>query len=197
MKKLFAALTGLFAAAVLVMPAQAAFRFDIEEGYNIFNDNRIEGQSRHFGFAFDLNEDIDLGFYFENADLQLTGDVGATPPNTTKLGFDAQAVRVTKKFSKFLDAGVDLGTAKIQQGSTSGAFAATAAINQNKPFVGIHGTARYATDIKDKLSADMHVSIGYRFLDLNDTAVGGAPAGEKTVDDLNALQIGVGVGFRF
>lgn len=197
MKKWLGIWAGLFVAMGAIAPAaQAAFRFDIEEGYNIFNDNRLEGQSRHFGFAFDLNDDIDLGFYFENADLQLTGDVGATPPNVTKLGFDAQAIRVVKKFSKFLDAGVDLGTAKLQQGASTG-FAATPALNQNKPFVGVHGTARYSADIKDKLSADMHVSIGYRFLDLNDTAIAGAPAGEKTLDDLNALIVGVGVGFRF
>jgi opacity protein-like surface antigen len=107
---------------------------------------------------------------------------------------DAQAVRVVKKFSKWLDAGVDIGSAKLQQGTNSG-FGALAALNQNKPFVGIQGTARYSTAVGDKLTADMHTSLGYRFMDLNDVNTG--VGGEATIDDLNAFVIGVGVGFRF
>ncbi|MCB4756994.1 MAG: hypothetical protein LHV69_08240 [Elusimicrobia bacterium] len=182
---------------ILSTPVLAQFKFDISEGFNFFSDSRIEGMNRHFGFGFDVSDDINVGFYYENADLQLTGDVGATPPNTTKMRVNAKAMRVLKKLTKWLDAGFDIGTAKIQQGTTSGAFAATGGLNQNKPLVGVLANLHYGVTSGEKIATDIHLDLGYRFVDLNDIAITGAPAGEGTVDDLNAFIIGLGLGLKF
>lgn len=133
----------------------------------------------------------------KNADLQIKGTVGATPPNTSQLDYSAQGIRAVKKLFRWLAVGLDVGSVRLQQGPTSGAFAATGGLNQNKPFVGLSGVAGYGTEVTDKVSADMHLTLGYRFLDLNDTAITGAPAGESTFNDLNSFIIGVGIGFQF
>lgn len=196
MKKLpiFIALTIV---SVVITTVQAAFRFNIEEGFNWFNDDRVEGQNRHFDFLYDIGDDFGVGYLVENADLQVKGTVGAIPPNTTQLDYSAQGIRVMKNLFRWLAVGIDVGSVRIQQGPTSGAFAATGGLNQNKPFVGLNGVASYGTELSDKVSTDMHVLFGYRFLDMNDVTITGAPAGEPTLNDLNSFVLGVGFSFRF
>lgn len=175
------------------VPAMAAFKIDVEQVLNQFGDSRIEGQGRHYGLAFDINEDTDLGFYYERAQYQWTGDVGAATPNTTQLNADLQAIRVTRKITNLFSAGIDIGNAKIQQGAQT--VGTLPGLNQNKPFAGINATIRYGKELKENVSTDMHLSLGYRFLDLNDVTTN--VTNESTIDDLNALTLALGIGFKF
>jgi hypothetical protein len=175
------------------VPAMAAFKVDVEQVINQFGDSRIEGQGRHYGLAFDINEDTDLGFYYERGQYQWTGDVGSATPNTTQLNADLQAIRVNRKITNLFAVGIDIGNAKIQQGAQT--IGSIGALNQNKPFAGINATVRYGKELKENVSTDMHLSLGYRFLDLNDVSTG--ITNESTIDDLNALTLALGIGFKF
>jgi hypothetical protein len=193
----FALLIAVVALPLLTAtPSHATMKFDLGTGFNFFGDSRVEGQNRHIGVAFDVNDSIDVGFFVDRADLQLTGDVGATPPNTTKINYDAMGISLNKSFSSWLSAGIDMGSAKIQQGATTG-FAATAALNQTKPFVGLNVKAKQEMVVKDKFTTSVNLGLGYRILDLNDVAITGAPAGESTLDDLNAFIVSLGFGIGF
>jgi hypothetical protein len=196
MKKSISLIASLFALSLMALPAQAALKFDLSQVHNIFSDSRVEGVGRHVGINFDLNDDVDLGIYVERTDAQWTADVGATPPNTTHLHLDMQAIRLMKRFGKYLSAGLDMGSVKIQQGAFVAGVGANAALNQNKPFVGLLGGASYSVSVSDRVSTEFGLTLGYRMIDLNDVAVT-AVAGESTLDDLNSFNIGLGVGLRF
>ncbi len=200
MKKYIAA----FALAVVVSlttAAQAGVNFDASHAFQIFNDDRWEGSNRHFGFMFDLSSDLQAGFFFEEANWDWSADVGQASPNFVHTSGNLSGIRFMKAFNKYVSGGLDLGTARISvqtAGGTTATTGAAAPLNQNKPFVDI--LARFGYSVEgQRANTGVHADIGYRILDINDVTGAGVlgAAGERSLEDLNSLLIGLGVSIGF
>ncbi len=201
MKKLLALLClGLLASGARA--ARAEVSFDASQVYQFFGDGRWNGSDRHFGFSFDVGGDVEAGFFFEEGLWNWRGDVGEPAPNFVNLGVSLQGLRVIKYFNNYLGAGIDIGNAQATiraQGGTTAAAGATGPLSQTKPFVDLLGRGRFLMKSSGGVTSGLHLDLGYRFLDINDFAAAGVigPAGEKTLDDLNAVLLGLGVHITF
>lgn len=191
MKKLFA-LLGVALLALGASSAKAAVTFEADHAFQVFSDSRWEGSNRHFGFNFDLGEDIEMGYFFEEALWDWRADVGQASPNTIQGSAHLNGLRAIKYFGKYLGAGIDIGTAQIQvndAGGTTATSAAAAPLQQTKPFMDVLGRVQYPFSNGRGITSGVRFDLGYRFLDINDVTAAGAigAVGERTLDDLNAV----------
>lgn len=199
MKKSFIAVMAL-ALLGLSSSAMAAVSFDSSVGLNMPSDSRISGTARHFGVNFDLADDASVGYYIENNDWTLKASqdsVAGSPEDTTELFGTINAIRVQKSINKMVGVGIDIGSIDISQGDVSGAAAATAALAQNVPLVGIFGKVTHSASASDSVSVDLSATLGYRFADVDDTTVTGFAATEKALKDVNGAILNLGVTFSF
>ncbi|MCB4756995.1 MAG: hypothetical protein LHV69_08245 [Elusimicrobia bacterium] len=200
MKRLIVLLmAGVFALAGRA--AYAAMTFDVSHAFQVFSDDRWEGSNNHFGFGVDVGGDVTAGYFFEEANWDWRGDVGEAVPNFVNTSAHLNGLRLMKQLNSFLATGIDLGTAQIAvraAGGTTATVANAARLSQTKPFVDLLGRVQYLRK-GGGTSTGVFLDIGYRFLDLNDVAAAGflGPAGERTLDDLNALLLGLGVQINF
>lgn len=181
--------------------AYATVRFDATQAFQFFNDARWDGSNRHFGFLFDIGENVQAGFFFEEGLWDWRADVGQPIPNFVNVNATINGLTMLKQLSKYLSAGIDIGTAQISvnaAGGTTATFGAASSLAQTKPFVDILGRVNYSVT-KEKITSGVYFDLGYRFLDINDVVAGGAlgAATERTLTDLNALILGIGVHIGF
>jgi hypothetical protein len=195
------AVFALVLVASMATVARAGVTFDASHAFQIFNDDRWEGSNRHFGFMFDLSSDMQAGFFFEEANWDWSADVGQASPNFIHTSGHLNGLRLMKEFSKYVSGGLDLGTAQISvqsAGGTTATLASAAPLNQNKPFVDLLARIGYTSE-GQRTTTGIHADIGYRILDINDVTTAGVlgAAGERTLEDLNSILIGLGVSIGF
>jgi len=182
--------------------ARAGVQFDAAHAFQIFADSRWEGSNRHFGFMTDLGDTMQAGYFFEEGNWDWRADVGELVPNFVNTSVHINGLRLLRKLNNTFSAGLDIGTAQISvtaAGGTTATLAGANRINQTKPFADIFVRGEHSFQEKGRMTSGLRMDVGYRFLDINDvTAAANIGHGsEKTLDDLNALIIGLGVFIGF
>lgn len=181
--------------------ADATIRFETTQAFQFFNDARWDGSNRHFGIIYDIGDNVQAGFFFEEGLWDWRADVGQPVPNFVNVNATVHGLTMLKQLTKYLAAGIDVGTAQItvnSAGGTTATVGAAAPLSQTKPFVDILGRVNYSVT-KEKITSGVYFDLGYRFMDINDMATGGVlgAAAERTLTDLNALILGIGVHIGF
>lgn len=185
------------------LEAKAQAIFEADHAFQVFSDSRWKGTNRNLAIGFDLGADAQVSIIMQEGLWDWRGDVGAAVPNFVNVTARINGIRVMKTLSKFLAAGIGIGTAEVtirSAGGTTATAAAAAPLAQTKPVLDILGRASYSVS-SGKIDTGLHLDLGYRFLDLNDVTAAGvlaaAGSGEATLDDLNSMVLAIGLHARF
>jgi len=193
MKKLLVLL-----ATVLIVSGSvfAAVTFKIGPSYNLFSDSRISGLNTSFGFLYDL-EKLNVGYKIEQGNLTITDDQNSA--NNFRLSTQINAIEISKNVAESaglpVSVGLELGS--VLTTGLAGTVGAPAAISQVSPLVGIYGGIAYESAGK-QVTTSINASIGYRFIDIIDTAIpAGFTAGGANFKDLNSVIVNLGLAIKF
>jgi hypothetical protein len=176
--------------------SQAAVTFMVGPSINTFSDTRFTGMGNAFTMMFPVDK-LNVGYKMEQQNVTVT-DSQASASNfvlssqITEFVIEKEVARISEEAP--VSVGLEFGS--VLTTCLAGSVAGPAGMSQVNPILGINGGLKYVSG--KAITTSMFVNVGYRFVDLRDTAIpAGFVAGGENFKSLNAMHIDLGIGIGF
>jgi len=197
MKKVSSLLVVFAVLLFLAAPAFSVVQFNIGPEFNLFSDARIVGSLTSAGFSFDVGP-VTTEYLIEQGNLTFSDVLNST--NNFLVVGRVDAFRISREITTVVGlpvlVGIEFGS--VMTTGQAGTQAAPAGISQIVPLIGLLGSVAYESKTDKGVITSVVLNIGYRIIDVRDTAVpGGFTAGGKNFTDFNSFVTGLRFGIKF